>query len=93
MRRIVHGVLAVASVTAIIQPAHAGGGDVAAGIIGGLAAGAIIGSTVGRPYYGPPPAYYDGPRYYAPYCRWERGRRYWDDYEGVWRYSRIRVCD
>ncbi len=96
MKRIVHGVLATGAFAAMAAPAHAGGGDFAAGLFGGLAAGAIIGSA-GRPYYDappPPPAYYyDGPRYGAPYCRWEPGRRYWDDYNGVWRYSRIRVCD
>jgi hypothetical protein len=94
MRRLLHVALAAASMTALAAPAHAGGGDFAAGVFGGLAAGAIIGSA-GRPYYPPPPPpgyYYDGPRYYDG-CHWERGRRYWDDYEGVWRYSRIRVCD
>ena len=96
MRRVLHGVLAASAIMTMAVPAHAGGGgDFAAGLFGGLAAGAIIGSA-GRPYYGPPPApayYYDGPRYGAPYCHWEPGRRYWDDYQGVWRYSRIRVCD
>jgi hypothetical protein len=48
------------------------GGAVAAGIIGGLAAGAIIGSAIApRPYYyepayGPPPGYYDEPVYARP---------------------------
>lgn len=94
MKRILQGVLAVASIAGVTMPAHAGGGgDFAAGLFGGLAAGAIIGSA-GRPYYGPPPGYYDGPRYYGgQYCHWERGRRYWDEYEGVWRFTRIRVCD
>jgi hypothetical protein len=93
MKRILHVVLAAAGISAMAAPAHAGGGDVAAGIFGGLAAGAIIGSA-SRPYYPPPPPdyYYDGPRYEGP-CHWERGRRYWDDYEGVWRFSRVRVCD
>ncbi len=86
--------VAATAISAMSAPAHAGGGDFAAGVFGGLAAGAIIGSS--RPYYYDPPPprayYYDGPRDYAP-CHWERGRRYWDDYEGVWRYTRIRVCD
>ena len=38
-------------------PAQAGGGDVAAGLIGGLAAGTIIGAAV------------TAPRYYEPYYR------------------------
>jgi hypothetical protein len=93
MRTIFHVALAAASMTAMAAPAHAGGGDFAAGLFGGLAAGAIIGSA-SRPYYPPPPPayYYDGPRYDGP-CHWERGRRYWDDYEGTWRWSRVRVCD
>lgn len=96
MRGILPVALAAVGMTALVAPAHAGGGDFAAGVFGGLAAGAIIGSTA-RPYYydpPPPPAayYYDGPRYGGP-CHWERGRRYWDDYEGVWRWSRVRVCD
>jgi hypothetical protein len=59
-------------------------------IIGGLAAGAIIGSAHARPYYGygyyqPAPAYYGyGPAYsgyYAPgpyydCWRWRNGYRY-----------------
>lgn len=95
MKTVLHGVLAASAFLTIAAPAHAGGGDFAAGVFGGLAAGAIIGSA-GRPYYYPPPPpayYYDaGPRY-GGYCHWERGRRYWDDYEGVWRYQRVRVCD
>ena len=96
MKSIFHVALAAVSLTALAAPAHAGGGDFAAGVFGGLAAGAIIGSS--RPYYDPPPPpppaayYYDGPRYDGP-CHWERGRRYWDDYEGAWRWSRVRVCD
>lgn len=96
MTRILHVALAAATIAGTAAPAHAGGGDFAAGVFGGLAAGAIIGSTA-RPYYyaapPPPPAYYyDGPRYDGD-CHWERGRRYWDDYEGRWRWSRVRVCD
>jgi hypothetical protein len=98
MKRVLCSVLAASTMVAMAIPAHAGGGDFAAGLFGGLAAGAIIGSA-GRPYYGPPAYYDDGPRYYGAYggygsyCHWERGRRYWDEYEGVWRRTRIRVCD
>ena len=51
-------VLAVAvSLAAPTAPAQAGdGGAIAAGVLGGLAAGAIIGGAVAQPrYYGPPP--------------------------------------
>lgn len=49
---------------AATTPAHAGGGDVAAGLVGGLAAGTIIGAAVA------------GPRYYAPHrrCILDQGR-------------------
>ena len=40
------------------QQAEARGGELAAGIIGGIAAGAIIGSVANNGYY--------GPGYYAP---------------------------
>ena len=59
------GALAVVSVAAPsdanAQWRRGGGGAVAAGVIGGLAAGAIIGSAVAPryydPYYGPAPVY------------------------------------
>src|SRR5262249_32267621 len=39
-------------------PVRAGGSDVAAGLIGGLAAGALIRAAgTAPPYYGPPPVY------------------------------------
>jgi hypothetical protein len=41
--------------TAVSTPARAGGSDVAAGLIGGLAAGTIIGAAVAGPRYYPPP--------------------------------------
>ena len=73
-------------------PAYAhDGGAVAAGVIGGLAVGAIIGSQVNRGgYYGP--GYYES-GYQPVYsnCRIER-ERYVDDY-GRYHSRRIRVCD
>jgi hypothetical protein len=65
--------LAAAAIAAP-SPADARGGRVAAGIIGGLAAGAIIGGALSSPYYYPPgPAYYGyGPYYYGPRCYWRR---------------------
>ncbi len=38
----------------ITTPATAGGGDVAAGLLGGLAVGTIVGSAVAQPRYTPP---------------------------------------
>ena len=75
------------------QSAQARNGRIAAGIIGGLAVGALIGAAAahGGPYYRP--RYYYGPPrryYYRPHCWWER-ERYWNGYR--WRSHRVRVCD
>src|SRR5215831_390884 len=71
-------------------PVRAGGSDVAAGLIGGLAAGTIIGAAATAPrYYGPPPVYVAP----APYCYWTRGEPVWDGYRGVWTYPAVRVCE
>ena len=69
-------------------------------LIGGLAAGAIIGGAIAssRPAYAePPPAYY-APRYAPapveyyeePVCTIEQ-QQYWDGFN--WRVRNIRVCD
>jgi hypothetical protein len=84
----VAGVVAIGAVVATPQPAEARhGGAVAAGVIGGLAAGAIIGSAFARPYYGY--GYYGGPVYYGPRCWWQRQRVH-GPYGWGWR--RVRVC-
>lgn len=72
-----------------------GGGAVAAGLLGGLAAGAIIGGAIASTppayavpapvYAAPPPAYMDGPP-----CHMVR-ERFWDGYG--WRFRRVQVCD
>ena len=73
------------------MPARAGGGDVAAGLIGGLAAGTIVGAAVAGPrYYAPPPPVYMAP---ASYCYWTRGEPVWDGYRGAWIYPNVRVCE
>ncbi len=91
------GVIALAAAS-VPQPARAGsnGAAVAAGVIGGLAAGAIIGSAAANsaPPGAYPPNYYSpsyyGPSYGAPPhmysddCHYERAR-YWDQYAGIWR--------
>jgi hypothetical protein len=72
---------ALALTNAATSPARAGGGDVAAGLVGGLAAGTIIGAAVAGPrYYAPPPAVYVAP---GPACYWTRGQPVWDGYRGV----------
>jgi hypothetical protein len=96
MLKIMTGIAAVAAVTLTLVAApqeaqarwrHHHGGGVAAGIIGGLAAGAIIGSAANG-YYGP--GYY-GPAYaYGPPCYWSR-ERVWTGWG--WRWHRVRVCN
>jgi hypothetical protein len=71
-------------------PARAGGGDLGAGLIGGLAVGTIIGAAATAPRYYPPPPVYVAP---AAYCYWTRGEPVWDGYRGVWTYPSIRVCE
>jgi hypothetical protein len=61
-------------------------------VIGGLAAGAIIGGIAansGYGYYGPGYGYYGGPAYAAAPCYWQR-QRFWDGYG--WRIRRVQVC-
>ncbi len=94
---IVAAVAAIAVAGTVSQPAHAGGRDgaIAAGVIGGLAVGAMVGAAASQPrYYGPPPAYYGEPEpvYVAPpppRCYWTRGEPTWDGYRGVWVRPRV----
>ena len=85
------------AVLAAPQRAQAGSGDVAAGIVGGLAVGTIIGAAAAQPrYYAPAPVYVErGPVYMAPppRCYWTRGEPMWDGYRGVWVRPRMQVCD
>lgn len=77
---------------------------VGAGVVGGLAIGAILGSAIanGQPRYAepepvyevppPPRVYYAEPPEYVegPVCHIER-HRYWNGYR--WRHRRVEVCD
>jgi hypothetical protein len=73
------------------QQAEARGGALAAGIIGGLAVGAIVGSAAAHgPYYGGPAYYGPAPVYYGPRCYWTR-QRVWTGYG--WNWGRVRVCN
>ena len=98
---IVAAAAAFAVAGSLSEPAHADGrgGAVAAGVLGGLAVGAIVGAAASQPrYYGPPPAYYAEPEPVyiappAPSCYWTRGEPAWDGYRGMWVRPRIQVCD
>lgn len=107
MKHVVIG-LAAAGLLALAAPqtaqARCNGCGVAAGVVGGLAAGAIIGSAIAGsgPVYAapapvyveppPPPVYYEAPAYVeGPVCHTVKRRIYID---GVgWRWSREEVCD
>ena len=87
--------LAASLAVAVLSPTSAradNSGAVAAGVIGGLAVGAMVGSAAAAnngPYYShyrPAPGYYR-PVYYG--CYWER-HRVWDGFG--YRYTRVRVC-
>ena len=90
MKRTLVALAGAAAMASLATPANAGdGGAIAAGVIGGLAAGAIIGGAAASGgYYGPGPVYYGayGP---GPGCVIRR-ERVWDGYG--WRVQRVRVC-
>jgi len=99
MRTTVAFGLVLALTGAPIQ-AHAENGQVAAGILGGLAAGALIGSAVRAPppppaYYYPAPAYAPPPAYVVPppSCYFAPGAPVWDSFRGAWVRPRVQVCD
>jgi hypothetical protein len=77
------------------NPASAGGGDVAAGLLGGLAIGTFLGATAPPPqYYAPPPVYLaPPPPAYVRTCYWTRGEPVWDGYRGTWFRPRMQVCE
>jgi len=94
---------AVTLAAALPFPAQANcnGCGVAAGVVGGLAAGAIIGSAIANSgpryvepapvYAAPPPAYAAPPAYGdGPVCHTER-QQVWDGY--AYRMRRVEVCD
>jgi hypothetical protein len=81
-------------------PANAGcfGCAVGAGVLGGVAAGAIIGSAIANSpppppaYYPPPPPAYYGPGYaqLGPGCYW-RNRRVWVEGYG-YQVRPVQIC-
>jgi hypothetical protein len=91
------GLVTAVTVSALAAPhhAHAGNGDVAAGLLGGFAAGAIVGTVLApRPapvYVAPAPVYVAPAPVYMPQCYWTRGQPMWDGYR--WVRTRVQVCD
>ena len=82
--------LSISGAAAVCPPARADNGQVAAGLLGGLAVGTLFGAAVAQPrYYAPAPVYVVPP----PSCYWTRGRPVWDEYRGIWIRPRIQVCD
>ena len=73
------------------QPAEArNGGAIAAGIIGGLAVGALVAAAANGPYGYGPGYYAAGPANYGyGGCYWTR-QRVWDGWG--WRSRPVRVC-
>lgn len=107
MHKSLVGLAAVAALgfAAVAAPAPANAGcygcAVGAGIIGGVAAGAIIGSAIANSpppppaYYPPPPpapVYYPGPGYaaLAPGCYWGK-RQVWVEGYG-YRWRTVQIC-
>jgi hypothetical protein len=83
----------VGAVALAATPARANdGGALLAGGVAGFVGGMIAGNAM-HPHHPPPRYVYveDDPP--PVECHWERGRAFWDDYEGVWRRQRVRVCD
>jgi hypothetical protein len=98
MRKLLIAVLVTSSASLTYAPRHAvaGSGEVAAGVIGGLAVGTLFGAAVasGPRYYAPAPVYVaPAPVYMEPSCYWTRGAPVWDGYRGIWYRPRIQVCD
>jgi hypothetical protein len=86
------------SAVAVPDLARAENGQITAGVAGGLLGGLLLGSALApRPYYyAPGPVYVEPAPVYVERrygCYWTRGEPYWDDYRGIWRRARVRVCD
>ena len=85
-----------ASVASLSASARAESGQIAAGILGGLAAGTILGAaTAPHPYYyAPAPVYVEPDSIYVePHCYWARGEPTWDGWRQAWVRSPVQVCD
>lgn len=102
MKKPVFALAAAAMMVAATLPstaeARCDGCGVAAGVVGGLAVGTLLGGALaGGPVYAepvpppPPRRYYYYDEYDAPICHIER-RRVWVEGWG-WRRQRVEICD
>jgi hypothetical protein len=96
------GMMGLASFFAMSQEARAdwryrnNGGAVAAGVVGGLAVGTLLGAAASRPAYGAP--MYAAPAYAQPVyeeepvvCQWRRRKVWVDPY--TYQVQRYQVCN
>jgi hypothetical protein len=85
--------LAATTMALVAHPtsARAGSSDVAAGLLGGFALGAIVGATVAPPVVVAPAPVMVVPPPPPPACYWTRGQAYWDGYR--WVRPRVQVCN
>src|SRR5262249_24304723 len=98
MRKLLVGLLITGSLCLAVtpRPAVAGGGEVAAGVVGGLAVGTLFGAGIasGPPYYQPAPVYLaPAPVYVAPDCYGPGGAPVGEWYGGIGYGPRIQVGD
>src|SRR5262249_6691518 len=89
MRKLLVGLLITGSLCLAVtpRPAVAGGGEVAAGVVGGLAGGTLFCAAIAsRPrYYQPAPVYVaPAPVYVARDCYGTGGAPVGDGYRGIW---------
>ena len=82
------------SVALFTDSARAENGQIAAGILDGLAVGTILGAaTAPRPFAVYPVYVEPSPVYVERDCYWTRGQPVWDGWRGAWVRPRVRVCD
>ena len=98
MRRTVGLLMAVGvtatAMTVLSAPSRAENGEIAAGILGGLAVGTILGAGVAQPRYeAPAPVYVAPPPPPPPTCYWTQSEPVWDNFQGVWVRQQVQVCD
>jgi hypothetical protein len=84
--------MAGAPVVSFPGNARADNGQIAASVVGDLAAGTVLGAaTTSRPHYYVP--VHIEPVYAEPHCYWPRGELVWNDSRQAWVRSGVQVCD